>query len=138
MSGVDLSRCAPYNMKRIDKSSCLIIPSTLFGIWQLIFAQENASLLKLLIGVQVALDLRGFSLRVSRFTRCLYFFQKNSSYTISSIYATISDETKRPRTKLRPLFTNKLLKVATRRHFLSSLGIFFAKFPEFFLKWTIT
>ena len=30
-------------MKRIDKLSCLIIPSTLFGIWQLIFAQENAA-----------------------------------------------------------------------------------------------
>ena len=51
---------------------------------------------------------------------------------ISSIYATISDETKRPRTNLRPLFTNKLLKVATRRHFLSSLGIFLPTFRNFF------
>ena len=31
------------SMKRIDKSPCLIITSTLFGIWQLIFAQENAA-----------------------------------------------------------------------------------------------
>ena len=40
--------------------------------------------------VQVALDLRGFSLRVSRFTRHLYFFQKNSNYAIPSIYAVVS------------------------------------------------
>ena len=32
--------------------------------------------------IQVALDLRGFNLRVSRFTRRLYFFQKNLIYAI--------------------------------------------------------
>ena len=54
------------------------------------------------------------------------------SYTISSIYA----KTKGPRTNLRPLFTNKLLKVATRRHFLSSLGIFWPTLRNFLKKWT--
>ena len=39
------------------------------------------------IFIQVALDLRGFTLRVSRLTRRLYFFWKNLTYAISSSYA---------------------------------------------------
>ena len=45
----------------------------------------------------------------------------------------LSDETRGPRANLSPLFTKKLLKVATRRHFLSCLGIFWPNFWNFLI-----
>ena len=50
-------------------------------------SSQSADLHSAVFAIQVALDLRGFNLRVSRFTRRLYFFQKNSNYAIPSIYA---------------------------------------------------
>ena len=42
----------------------------------------------------------------------------------------LSDETRGPRANLSPLFTKKLLKVATWRHFLSCLSIFRLNFSK--------
>ena len=46
----------------------------------------------------------------------------------------LSEETRGPRANLSTLFTKKLLKVATRRHFLSFLGQIWAKFLKIFEK----
>ena len=53
------------------------------------------------------------------------------SKTILGIFCAVSDETSDPRANLSPLFTYELLKVATRRQYLSMLGIFWLYFWDF-------